>query len=192
MNRTTPVTDISRLSFCTLLSVLSGALLLGGPARAQTCAAYPIALSAQSLSTVAFGDVVTNIWNRSQPGNFGWLSWTGDPGEPTLVGSLTQPGDSYTYVNPDNPGDHQLVVGNWVSGRPGVANGEHLRAALNALIGVQIIVPVWDQARGQGDNAACHICGFACVVILSHKLPSQNEITAQFLGYADCGGGPTT
>lgn len=155
-------------------------------ARAQ-CPAYPIALSAQTLANVTPGTVISNIWNGSQPGNFGWLSWTGDAGEPTLVESLSQPGNSYTYINPDNASDHQLTPGHWVSGRPGVANGKHVRANLNALIGVQIIVPVWDQARGEGDNTAYHIIGFATVQLVSYQLPSQNVITAQFIGYSDCG-----
>jgi hypothetical protein len=43
---------------------------------------------------VAAGTELTDIWNGSQPGNFGWLSWTGDPGEPTLFESLIEPGDS--------------------------------------------------------------------------------------------------
>jgi hypothetical protein len=68
-----------------------------------------------------------------------------------------------------------------------VANGKHVRANLDALIGVQIIVPIWDQVRGEGDNAAYHISGFAVVEIISYQLPSQNQITAQFVGYSDCG-----
>ena len=95
-----------------------------------------------------------------------------------------------TYVNPNNPGDHNLIIGDWVSSRPGVANGKHVRAALDALIGVQIVGPVWDQAAGEGDNALYHIINFAYVKILSYQLPSQNRITVQFLGFAPCGGAP--
>ena len=78
--------------------------------KAQTCELYPIALSAQTLSNAAPGTILSNIYNGTQPGNFGWLSWGGSPSEPTLVTSLTPPGDSSTYVNPDDPNDHHLVA----------------------------------------------------------------------------------
>jgi hypothetical protein len=170
----------------TSLAALAIALLGSGSARAQTCQLYPIALSAQSLANVTPGTIVSNIWNGSQPGNFGWLSWTGDPGETTLQDSLTQPGDSSTYINPDTTNAAMLVVGDWVSGKPGVSNSKHVRAALDTLEGVQIVVPVWDQARGEGDNTAYHVSAFAVVQIISYQLPSQNQITAQFLGYSSC------
>ena len=171
-----------------LFSLLSATVLLTGTARAQNCPLYPIALSAQSLSNVVPGTILTNIWNGSQPGNFGWLSWTGDPDEPTLINSLTQPGDSFTYINPDNHNDHNLVLGDWVSGKPGVSNGKHVRASLDALEGFQITVPIWDQARGEGENTAYHIIGFATVIIIDYHLPSKNQITVEFVGYSDCGG----
>jgi hypothetical protein len=186
MKRITSAIGSHWLSPYVALSLLAGALLFSRPAQGQTCPVYPIALSAQSLANQTNGTVLTNIWNGAQPGNFGWLSWTGDPDEPTLINSLTQPGDSYTYVNPDNSTDHQLVVGDWVSGRPGVSNGRHVRGALDALVGFQITVPVWDQVRGEGENAAYHVVGFAYVIIESYQLPSQNQITAQFMGYANC------
>lgn len=172
------------------VSMFSATLLLAGAAKAQ-CPAYPIALSAQSLNGVAPGTIITNIWNGSQPGNFGWLSWTADPDEPTLINSLTQPGDSSTYVNPDDHTDHQLLAGKWVSGKPGVSNGKHVRASLDALEGFQITVPIWDQARGEGENTAYHIIGFATVILIDYHLPSQNQITAEFVGYSNCAG-PTT
>jgi hypothetical protein len=175
-------------SLCVGASLLTAALLLNTTtAQGQGCQVYPIALSLQTLATAAPGNVLTNIWNGDQPGNFGWLSWTDDPGEPTLVTSLTPPGDSATYVNPDDPNDHQLAVGKWVSGKPGVSNGKHVRAALNTLLNVQIIVPVWDAVRGQGDTAAYRIAGFAAVEILNYQLPSRNQITARFDGFVSCG-----
>jgi hypothetical protein len=161
-------------------------MLLAGSAQAQPCSLMPIALSAQTLAGVAPGTVLTNIWNGSQPGNFGWLSWTGDSGEPTLYVSLLETGDSSTYTNPDNADDHVVNTGDWISGKPGVSNGKHVRAALNALIGVEIVVPVWDEVRGEGDNVAYHVSGFAIVKIISYDLPSKNRITARFVSYTVC------
>src|SRR5438105_14316666 len=85
-----------------LLSLFCSLLLLSPAASAQTCPLYPIGLSSQTLSNLAAGTVISDIYNGTQPGNFGWLSWAGSPSESTLVSSLTAPGDSSTYVNPDN------------------------------------------------------------------------------------------
>ena len=81
-----------RILSVTFLSVQ----MLSGIARAQ-CELYPIALSAQTLRNVSPGTFIQNIYNGAQPGNFGWLTWAGSPSEPTLVDSLTVPGDSNTY-----------------------------------------------------------------------------------------------
>lgn len=158
-----------------------------GEARAQQCDLYPIALSAQQLSNVAPGTVLTDIYNGAQPGNFGWLSWGGSPSEPTLVASLTVPGNSSTYVNPDNSSDHQISISDWVSGKPGVSNSKDVRNALDALKSVDINVPVWDQARGSGEHAAYRVANFARIRLLSYQLPGQNRISAKFLGLTTCG-----
>lgn len=172
---------ISRLSALSL-----GLLAFAGVARAQ-CDLYPIALSVQSIANVQPGTVITNIFNGSQPGNFGWLTWAGSPKELTLVYSLTPPGDSFTYVDPFNPGNHQVQVGSWVQGKPGVSNSESVRDALDNLESTVITVPVWDQAQGQGNNTLYHIVGFAEVQIISYRLPSQNVISVLFLDVVNCG-----
>lgn len=181
---------LKRASIGIVASLFTAVLLTASTAKAQSCPLYPIAMSMQTLSNATPGTILTNIWNGTDPGNFGWLSWTGDPDEPTLINSLTQPGDSFTYVNPDNQNDHQLAVGDWVSGKPGVSNGKHVRASLDALEGFTITVPVWDQTRGEGDNTAYHIVGFAQVIIINYHLPSRNQITAEFIGFTTSCGAP--
>ncbi len=184
------IPHLKRASIGIVASLFSVGLLTASTAKAQSCPLYPIAMSMQTLSNATPGTILTNIWNGTEPGNFGWLSWTGDPDEPTLINSLTQPGDSFTYVNPDNQNDHQLAVGDWVSGKPGVSNGKHVRASLDALEGFTITVPVWDQTRGEGDNTAYHIVGFAQVIIINYHLPSRNQITAEFVGFTTSCGAP--
>ncbi len=98
------------------------------PMPGAGCELYPIALHMQSLAGLGVGDIIPNISNGTQPGNFGWLSWTGNPSEPALVASLTPPGNSDTYVNPDNPNDHLVSVGDDVPGKPGVSNSSAVRA----------------------------------------------------------------
>jgi hypothetical protein len=173
------------------LALLVGLVAGGNVARGQGCAVYPIALSAQTLAGVTNGTVLPDIFNGVQPGNFGWLSWTGAPDEPTLVASLTVPGNSSTYVNPLNSADHNLVTGNWVYGSPGVANSDAVRNALDTLEDYEIVVPVWDQTSGTGSGTMYHISGFATIRILGYRLPHLNRISAVFLGYTDCAsGGP--
>jgi hypothetical protein len=173
---------ISRLS-----ALFLGLMVFASVARAQ-CNLYPIALSVQSLANVQPGMVITDIFNGSQPGNFGWLTWAGSPKELSLVYSLTPPGNSYTYVDPFNHGNTQVQSGSWVQGKPGVSNSESVRDALDNLKNMIITVPVWDQAQGQGNNTLYHIVGFADVQIISYHLPSQNVISVLLIDVGDCGG----
>jgi RHS repeat-associated protein len=156
----------------------------------DVCQLYPIALHTATLAGVAVGGTIPNIYNGTDPGNFGWLSWTGDVSEPTLVTSLTPPGDSTTYINPNDPNDHVLVVGDSVDGRPGVSNSKGVRDALTQLESQDIVVPVWDQAQGQGSNNLYHVVGFAQVRIIGFQLPGANTISARYLGSTDCLGIP--
>ncbi len=153
-----------------------------------TCELYPIALSEQSLAGISIGDTVSDIYNGGQPGNFGWLTWAGSPSVPGLVTSLTPPGNSATYANPDDPSDHVVSVGDRVQGKPGVSNSKNVRDALDVLKTIDISVPVWGQTGGQGNNSTYQVVAFARVRLLSYSLPGQNRISVRFLGYdAACG-----
>jgi hypothetical protein len=156
------------------------------PTGGQGCELYPIALHQQSLMGVQVGAVIHDIYNGVQPGNFGWLTWLGSPNEPTLVKSLTPPGDSSTYSNPNDRNDHVVSVGDWVQGKPGISNSIEARAALDALKQIEITVPVWDQVRATGNNSLYRVAAFARVRLVSYQLPRQNRISAQFLGLVNC------
>jgi hypothetical protein len=167
------------LSFGSLLGVLA----IACAAQAQTCPVYPIALSGQMLSNVPVNTVVMDV----QPGNFSWLSWAGDLSEPTLVTSLTAPGDSTNYVNPDDLADHEIDVDDWITAKPGSSNSIGVRDALDNLAELDsIIVPVFDDVRDTGDTIAYHVSGFVQVRIVGHR---QNKITLLFLGFTGCSGG---
>jgi RHS repeat-associated protein len=156
---------------------------LDEPPDPSACALFPIALSAESLADAHVGDDLADIFNGAQPGNFGWLSWAGSPSTPALVKSLTPPSDSSTYINPDDPTDTAISPGDWIQGRPGVSNSKKVREALDALTALDIAVPVWDSARGQGSNSAYRVVAFARVRLLDYQLPKENRISARFLGY---------
>ena len=155
---------------------------------AGPCGLYPIALHTSTLAGVEPGATLPDIFNGSQPGNFGWLTWTGASDVPSLVVSLTPPGNSGAYTNPKDSSDHVVSVDDWVQGRPGVENASEVRDALDTLKTLDIVVPVWDVATGQGGNTKYHVAGFARIRILDYRLPSENRITVRFLGLAKCGG----
>lgn len=155
-------------------------------AQPTACALYPIALHTSSVLSATIGQTLPDVYNGAEYGNFGWLSWTGANGEPVLVNSLTPPGDSNTYINPNNLNDHTVSLSDWVSGRPGVANSRGVRDALDVLKTLTIVVPVWDAATGQGSNTQYRVVGFARLQITSYQLPGQDRITAIYRGPATC------
>lgn len=168
---------------------LLGALLIGAATAQAQCPSFPIALPAQLLNSAPTNSVIMNILLGDQLNNFGWLTWTGDPSDAALVASLTPPGNSTNYVNPDNIADHQLVVGDWVLARP-AASKKSVKNALDNLISVDIVVPVFDAVRGSGSTLAYHVAGFAQVQLVGYRLSPQNKISIFFVGFTDCGGGP--
>jgi Flp pilus assembly protein TadG len=149
----------------------------------ETCDLYPIALHTSTLDGKATGAELGDIYNGAGTGNFGWLTWFGSPNVPTLATSLTPPGDSDTYVNPNDSSDTNVSVGDWVQGSPGVSNASSVRAALDELMQYDITVPVWDQSTATGNNLTYRVAAFANVRITDYRLPNQNRITANFLGY---------
>lgn len=155
-------------------------------AVSASCQLYPIALHESSLAAAAVGDLITNIAEGQTSGNFGWLSWTGANNLNTLVASLTPPGNSHAYVNPDNGNDHTLSVGDWVRGVPGTKNGQALRNALDQLKTQDIVLPVWANSQGQGANLRYQVVTFALVRLTDYQLPGKNRLSLRFLGYQSC------
>jgi hypothetical protein len=97
----------------------------------------------------------------------------------TSRATLRLPGDSGTYVDRSDVTDHSVSVGAWVGGRRGVVTSRAVRDALQALIGRLMVVPLRDAARGQGTNAAHHVCGSAGFSVTEFQLPKDNRIGAR-------------
>jgi len=150
------------------------------------CPLYPIALHASSLAGLVPGATIPDALNGEQPGNFGWLTWSGNVSGQALIASLTPPGDSRNYVNPNNLFDRIPSVGDWVHGRPGVNNSPAIRQALDALKERDIDVPVWDAVRGQGAGTQYRIARFAKIRLLDYRLPGQQRISARLIAVDDC------
>lgn len=147
-----------------------------------SCDLYPIALHKDTLAGLQPGDLTQDIFNGSLRGNFGWLTWTGANDVPTLACSLTPP-EGRTIC----PKEPRVAAGDEVQGRPGIGNAADVRAALDVLKTMDIVVPVWDTAKETGANALYHVVAFARVRIDDYRLPSRNQIRARFLGYVRCG-----
>lgn len=107
-----------------------------------TCTLAPIALHQTTLTNKPIGAELANVLHGTGAGQFGWLSWTGRQDAATLAASLTPPGDSPTYTNPEHATDHVVSVGDWVRGSAGVSNSRGVRDALDRLMAVESIVPV--------------------------------------------------
>ncbi|HET7771138.1 MAG TPA: hypothetical protein VFN74_20380, partial [Chloroflexota bacterium] len=145
-----------------------------------------IALHESSLFAMPPGALVEDIFNGTEPGNFGWLTWRGSPSAPILIRSLTAPGDSAGYLNPSDPDDPSLSIGDWVQASPGLANAAAIRDALDALLGQDIVVPVWDVSSGQGATTYYRVTAFALIRLAGYSLPNHNRISAHFLTLTTC------
>ncbi len=133
------------------------------------------------------GELLENIPNGIGTSTFGWLSWDGDQGINTLVQSLTPPGASGLYINPNNPADSVLSSGDWVRGRATASNARPIRDALDGLMGRLITIPLWDEVKGQEGNVRYHIVGVAQIRLTAYHLPGNNRLSFRYEGQASCG-----
>ncbi|HEY1227233.1 MAG TPA: Ig-like domain-containing protein, partial [Ramlibacter sp.] len=136
----------------------------GGPKpQPELCAVYPIAVPASLLSGAQPGAVFDRVPRGTGSGQYGWLTWAGSQSAPTLAQSLVPPGDSDDYRNPYDSRDRQLDAGDWVLGAAGSMNASAVRRNLDALIGKDIMVPVYDRAsKGGHDDDDDHDYGKDC------------------------------
>jgi hypothetical protein len=155
------------------------------------CMVWPIALDVGTLSGVSPGDTI-NVWNNGGAGNFGWLRWPTDPNANNatyLAMMLRHPELSVTdYVNAHDPDDHEVSIGDWISGNAGVSNSDDVRDELTDMMAPSyrytVVIPIWDATEGTGSNLNYHISGFATVRIIDYNLPQgggRDQITAELL-----------
>ncbi len=150
------------------------------------CSLYPITLPSALMASAQPGEVFSQVRTGTGPGNYSWLSWAGQNNVKTLAASLVAPGNSGTYINPTDPGDQQLNVRDWVEGAPGVKNAKAIRAGLDALLGRNIIVPVWDSYQGKGSRLDYHTARFAVVELTDYQLKGQGYISYIFKRFTRC------
>ncbi len=119
------------------------------------------------------------IWENKQtaPGNFGYLSWNGDPSVPTLVNNMLDPSRSgFWGVNDDVPGS------------TGTMASSNVRAALQQYVdsGTPVTIPIYDTVSGTGNNTTYNIKGFARFKIVAFNYQGQDKyIEGKFQEWVD-------
>ncbi|MEM7133310.1 MAG: Ig-like domain-containing protein [Chloroflexota bacterium] len=161
------------------------------PFHLDVCPLYPIGLPTVRLDGVQPGDQVDEIISGSQhPDWYLYLSWNGDYGYHALIDSLTPPGTSHLYINPNSASDVVLSVGDWVQAWPYIANDSNVEAALDAAIAEPyLIMPVWDEITGADFGIQYHVSRFARVRLLEYALPDRDRIWIEYIGDVTCGAG---
>ena len=150
------------------------------------CPIYPIALPQSRVDGLTAGALIDQLERGTGAGNFSWLSWSGDTDAPTMAASLMPPGDSDTYVDPDDAGDHLLNIDDWAQGSTGSMNSAAIRAAMDVLKTQDIILPVWDEVRGQGSHFDYHVQRFVTVRLRDYQLTGQGWLSFEYKGEATC------
>ncbi len=150
------------------------------------CRLYPIGVEAGMVDGAVPGSSIEQMPTGNGTGNYSFLTWAGGNDVPTLAASLIAPGDVESYINPDDPGDNRIEVADWVQGGPGVMNSRAVRDALDALIGVDIVLPLWRENRKQGSNFDYLVDGFAVVELTAYKLKGKGWISFIYKGRDRC------
>jgi hypothetical protein len=111
------------------------------------------------------------------PGNFGWLSWTGQNATGILATSI---------CTPNNPALSFPVD---IVGEPGKHNGDDVRACLDKWIasGATVLIPVYDSCEPcNGNNASYHVTGMAAFVLTGYdgSGPAIDNLKGIYQGYS--------
>ncbi|MBQ0755250.1 MAG: hypothetical protein KBT86_13485, partial [Gammaproteobacteria bacterium] len=175
-------------------AALSALLSLYSPesygAASEQCELYPFTLSESLIREGEQDEHFQNVPLGTGEGNYSWLAWRGDNDAPTIAAALLPPGNSHLYINPSDSSDTQLDVGDWVEGAPGVKNSKAIRSNLQALVGRDIIVPVWGDQSGTGSNRNYSVTSFATIEITDFKLNGKGWLSFILKGGSSCTDNP--
>jgi hypothetical protein len=170
-----------------------------GPA----CEVYPITFHEDALGPNPVPGTPVDAFEGGGDGNFGWMNW--DPGDNSntyIIEELINPRLSVNDfigltppagLDPD-PSNDSLNLGDWVSGKTGVGNSDGVMDELEALAGLTIRIPIYDNHAGTGSNKGYHVSHLALITITEVCLPrnscpgvsgNDKQIKATFVGYDD-------
>ena len=158
------------------------------------------------------GDVY-RVYNGFGSGNFGWLVWNEgiSANASTLANSLTWPGDTtdYTnhsdggtavpgsgfpyvvrgYIEPGDPTDQALHIGDWVAASTGSVNSIVVREQLEAHIDLErmLRLPIWDATTGTGSSAQYQNAQFAVFRLIGYNI-TPGWLLLEFVDFdSSCG-----
>ncbi|HHL31971.1 MAG TPA: tandem-95 repeat protein, partial [Oceanospirillales bacterium] len=155
------------------------------------CHLYPLALSAENLEDAESGDFIS-LASTEIGNHHGLLTWTGNNAASSLIASLTMPGNSDTYLNPDNNSDNRLDAGDWVRGLAGANDSAAVLNAMDSLVGENLIVPLWSDTRNVNGNLDYQMTGFAKIQLTAYQLHSPSSISYIFHNTLHCKDYPPT
>ncbi|MFC3700202.1 putative Ig domain-containing protein [Reinekea marina] len=150
------------------------------------CSIYPITLPYELVNSAQTGTVFNEVPLGTGPGNYNWLSWNGTNDANSVASRLVSPGNSDTYINPNQPSDHQLNIGDWVEGAPGVKNSKSIRTGMDAILGTHIILPLYSHYNDHGSNLDYLVSAFAIVRLTDYKLNGKGYISFEFERFTRC------
>ncbi|WP_420627416.1 PKD domain-containing protein [Candidatus Leptofilum sp.] len=152
-------------------------------------------------------------------GNFAWLVWNeGIPASSsTLANSLTWPGDSTNYnactggpdgcvpgsgvpgsglpnvpgyIEPGDPTDQALHIGDWIAASTGSINSSFVREPIESHIdlGRTLRLPIWGSSDGTGANGRYQTSQFAIFRLIGYNLDASSWLLLEFVGLdTSCG-----
>lgn len=194
-----PFTDPVPLYTHTTMRILGGTRGYSYEVDGPVCAVYPFTFDESIFDDPDNPDYPQEIdaFEGGGSGDKGWLTWNPAENDAVYVAEeLHNPLLSRTdFTNVDDPDDHSLSIGDYVSTKTGVANSQDVADLLEYIYneGKPIYVPVYDVWGGAPDRKY-RISHFAEVQITEVCLPrfkspgctpGSKEITANFLGYVD-------
>ncbi|HET9484695.1 MAG TPA: Ig-like domain-containing protein, partial [Xanthomonadales bacterium] len=153
---------------------------------ADFCPILPLTVADALVANATVGQRFDQLPRATGSGNYSFLTWTGANDAPALAASLTLPGDSDRYVDPDDATDHQLDAADFAQGAPGSMNASAVRAALDALLGRDVTLPLFDATRGQGSRFDYRIARFATFRLHDYRLTGQGYLSLEYRGTANC------
>lgn len=130
----------------------------------------PIAFNGDPDDAYQPGQVYDLTDGKDIPGGFGWLSWDGSNSSGALATSL---------CTPNNP---EFYLPTWFPADPGKTNSSAVRACLDGWIASRktVLIPMYDQVTGSGNNASYRIIGVAAFVITARDQPAVDNIRGYF------------
>jgi hypothetical protein len=150
------------------------------------CKIYPYALEHSQFTDLQAGYVFNNYLTETGNGNYSLLTWNGANDTNTLAMSFTAPGNSENYINPDDENDNTIDINDWLQGAPGKNNANHVRNALDLLIGETITVPLWSQTRNTGSRMDYQVAGFTNIELTDYQLQGNSNISFIYHGAERC------